>query len=101
MGLWDSIRNLGNRVSTGLARTVGQIAHGVRRVADTTKPILMGAARFVRDNHQPLAMLAHGLGEATGSPVMKNIGNAALIASGAASAAGIGRDYMGVGVHQQ
>jgi hypothetical protein len=82
MGLWDSIRNLGNRVSTGLARTVGQIAHGVRRVADTTKPILMGAARFVRDNHAPLAMVAKGVGDMSGNDTMRAIGNAAMSASG-------------------
>jgi hypothetical protein len=96
MGLFDTIKNLGRRAASGISRTVGQIAHGVRRVADVTKPVVMGAARFVRDHHQPLAMLAHGVGEATGHPALKNLGNAAMIGSGLASAAGIGRDYIGL-----
>ena len=91
------ISNVARKAGAGLRRGIGNLAHGVRRVADFTKPIAMGVGRFVADNHQPLSMLAHGIGEATGNPVMKGIGNAALIGSGLASAAGIGKDYIGMG----
>lgn len=96
MPFFDSLQNFGRRLSDGIGRVVGQVAHGVRRVGEFVKPagaVLGKAARFVAQNHQPLALLAKGIGDASGNTTLQNIGNAAVIGSSLATARGIGKDY--------
>jgi hypothetical protein len=76
---------------TGARKILGVVGGVIRRVGSFG----IGAARFVGANHQPISMLLHGLGEASGNPTLKNIGSAALIGSGLLGAAGIGKDYVG------
>lgn len=75
----------------GAGRVFGSIGHVAKRVGQ----IGLATGKFIAANHQPLAMLAHGLGEATGHPVMKNIGTAAMIGSGMLAASGVGHNYVG------
>jgi hypothetical protein len=99
MPFHDTIARIGSRLGQAGGRFFGNLGNTVRRVAEWGKPVgkLIGnAGRFIMDAHQPLSMLAHGLGEATGNQTMKNIGTAAMIGSGLASAAGIGTDYLGL-----
>jgi hypothetical protein len=82
MGLFDTIKGVARKAGAGVRRTVGNIAHGIRHVADLTKPVAIGVGRFVRDNHAPLAMIAKSLGDASGNKYAQAFGNAAMSASG-------------------
>ena len=76
--MWDFIKKaVGHFV--GAVKTVGQ---------------------FVKTHHQPLALAAKAIGDASGVPLLQNIGNTALAASGLATMKGIGNDY-GVRHNQQ
>lgn len=68
---------------------------GVRRFFGQTGKVLRQVGSFAVKQHQPISMLLHGLGEATGNSAMKNIGNLAMIGSAAATAGGHGIDYLG------
>jgi hypothetical protein len=57
----------------------------------------MATGRFIANNHQSLSMLAHAVGDASGNPTLKGIGNAAMIGSAIASACGYGKDYVSGG----
>jgi hypothetical protein len=92
MPFLNTLRSFGESVQ----RRVGQLAHGVRRVGEFLKPAGAAfgkAARFVADHHQPLALLAKGVGDASGNTTLQNIGNAAVIGSSLATARGFGKDY--------
>jgi hypothetical protein len=86
MGLVGHLMNAGRKI-------IGRIGPAVKHIGRFAAK----AGKFIADNHQPLAMIANGIGEATGHPVAKNIGAAAMIGSGLLSAGGVGKDYIGVG----
>lgn len=66
--LWNGVQRLGTS--------------GVwRRVADTSKSIAVGAARFVGQHHAPLALLAKSIGDQSGNPYLQGAGNAAVAGS--------------------
>jgi hypothetical protein len=92
-GLFDTIRGFARKVGAGVSRGIGALAHGIRRVGDVTKPIAMGAARFVGTYHQPLSLALKAAGDLSGNQTMQNVGNAAMLGSAALTARGIGRDY--------
>jgi hypothetical protein len=90
MGL---LGNMWNRAKQGVSKVIGAVREPLRKLGQ----IGVGVARFGIQNHQGLAMLAHGVGEASGNPTLKNIGNAALLGSGVLSGLKVGRDYMNYG----
>ena len=73
--------------------------NGIKKVFGTTGKVLRRVgevgANFVKQNHQGLAMLANGVGDASNSPLLKSIGNAALAGSSLATTLGVGRNYFG------
>ena len=83
MGLFDTISHVARKVGTGVQRGIGALAHGIRRIADITKPVVMGVGRFVQHHHAPLAMIAKGVGDMSGNETLRNVGNLAMSASGA------------------
>jgi hypothetical protein len=62
---------------------VQQFGRGVwKKLGDTSKSVGLGIGRFVAQNHQPLAMLAKSVGDASGNPLLRAAGNLAMSASG-------------------
>jgi hypothetical protein len=58
--------------------------------------VVRGVGTFIKENHHPIALMAHGIGQASGNKTLENIGNAALFTSGALTGLGVGRDYSGL-----
>lgn len=61
----------------GVKRFFGQTGKVLKKVGEV-------GFNFVRDNHAPLAMLAQGIGNASGNPALKKVGDLAMGASGLA-----------------
>lgn len=87
MGLLGTIWNIAKQ---GAGKVIGAVREPIRKLGQ----VGLGAAKWGIQNHQSLALLAHGAGEASGNPTLKNIGNAALMGSGALTGLGVGKDYM-------
>ena len=64
---------------------IGKVSHVVKKIG-----------QFVVNHHQPLAILANGAAEMTNNPIARGLGAAGLVASGIATANGIGQDHLGL-----
>ena len=82
MGVLGSIWNWGKRA-------IGHIGNAVKTVGS-----------IIKQHHQPLALGLKAVGDASGVPLLQNIGNTALAASGLATMKGVGKDY-GLRTNQQ
>jgi hypothetical protein len=101
MGLWGLLGGLASRAIPWVARKVGQIFHGVRRVAEVGAPVLKGIGNYVKDNHQPLSAGLWGLAEAMpNNPYVGTAAGLGMMGSAALSAMGVGRDYGLAGANQ-
>jgi hypothetical protein len=65
------------------------IKRGIGHVGNVAKTI----GNFVSTHHQPLSLVAKAVGDASGVPLLQNIGNTAAAMSGLATMRNIGKDY--------
>ena len=82
MGVLGSIWNFGKKA-------IGHIGNAIKTIGSV-----------VKQHHQPLSLMAKAVGDASGVPLLQNIGNTALAASGLATMKGVGKDY-GLRTNQQ
>ena len=75
MGVLGSIFNWGKKA-------IGHIGNAIKTVGS-----------IVRQHHQPLALVAKAIGDASGVPLLQNVGNTALATSALATMKGVGKDY--------
>ncbi|DAC81543.1 TPA_asm: hypothetical protein [Coelastrella green algae MELD virus] len=71
----------------GIHKAFGRVGHVLKRIGQA-------GINFVRTEHQPLAMLAHGIGEASGHPALKRMGDFAMMGSSLATLKGHGKNYF-------
>lgn len=67
----------------------------MKRAVGTFGGVVKKVGSFVAQHHQPISMMLHGLGEATGNQRIKDLSALGLMASGFATASGYGKNYVG------
>lgn len=94
MGLFDTITTFARKSVATAGRRFGEFGGAVKRFGAVMKPTLKRVGQFAIDNHQGLALLAHGVADATGNEHLKTLAGVGMMGSAALTAAGIGRDYL-------
>lgn len=92
--------NILSKIGNFARKAIGSTSGIVKTLGDFTGragKIIGATDNFVKQYHQPIALMSHAIGEASGNPTLKGIGNMALMGSAAASALNIGKDYIGSG----
>ena len=89
MGFMDFL----SKVGRGAQKVYGMVREPLKKIGQ----IGMSVGRFAVANHQPIAAALQGLSDMNPqSRTLQSIAGVGMLASGALTARGIGRDYLGV-----
>lgn len=89
VNMFDSLKSWGRRAVKRIGKFGGAAAKVVGRIG-----------HFVAEHHQPLALALHTAAQVAPGPSgerLKDVAGWAMVASGAASSLGVGKDYFGAG----
>jgi hypothetical protein len=88
MGFMDFL----SKVGRGAQKVYGMVREPLKKIGQ----IGMSVGRFAVANHQPIAMALQGVSDMMpNNRVLQGVAGAGMLASGALTARGIGRDYLG------